>query len=155
MKRRQASLFLPASNQIESARLRYNPIQARLIPAHVTLCREDEVSDWDAFRAGLESLVPFEITLTFGVPVREHNFVYLPVREGLEDYQEFRRKILSEDARDQTPHVTLIHPRNGTCTDEIFADIVATIDTPLQCTFCEVMLIEQEDDEVWRVISRC
>ena len=53
MKRRQASLFLSDQFQIESLRLRYNPIQARLIPAHVTLCREDEVTDWDLVRARL------------------------------------------------------------------------------------------------------
>jgi hypothetical protein len=153
MKRRQASLFLSDQFQIESLRLRYNPIQAGLIPAHVTLCREDEVTDWDAVRARLESLCPFEITLTFGAPVREHDFVFLPVREGFDAYQVFRRKLLL-DARNQTPHVTLIHPRNGTCTDQIFADISATIISPFQYTFREVMLIEQEDGGVWSVITR-
>ncbi len=154
MKRRQASLFLPYQREIEALRLRHNPVQARLIPAHVTLCREDEVTDWDAFRVRLESLSPFEITLTFGAPVREHDYVYLPIREGLADYQHFRRTILLKDARKQTPHVTLIHPRNGTCNDRIFADISATIISPFQFTFREVTLIEQENGGVWHVISR-
>lgn len=152
--RRQASLYLADQYQLESVRLQYNPMQARLIPAHVTLCREDEVTDWDAFRARLESLLPFEITLTFGAPIREDNFVFLPVREGFDDYQAFRRKILPKDARKQTPHLTLIHPRNGTCTDQIFADISATIYSPFQYTFREVMLIEQEDGGIWNVIAR-
>jgi hypothetical protein len=56
MKRRQASMFLTDQFQIEALRSRHNPVQARLIPAHVTLCREDEVTDWDAFRTVLESL---------------------------------------------------------------------------------------------------
>jgi 2'-5' RNA ligase len=153
MNRRQASLFLPDQFQIESVRFRHNPAQARLIPAHVTLCREDEVADWDAFRARLASLCPFEITLGFGVPVRENDFVYLPVCEGQDSFQEFRCAILAKDARKQTPHVTIIHPRNGSCTDQIFADISATISS-FQYTFREVMLIEQEDDGVWSLITR-
>ncbi len=152
MKRRQASLFLDDQFQIESLRLRYNPVQARLIPAHVTLCREDEVADWDAVRARLESLSPFEIQLRFGEPVREDNFVFLPVIEGCDQFHEFRCAILGNDARRHVPHVTIIHPRNGTCTDPIFADISATISS-FQYTFRKVMLIEQEGDGVWKTIA--
>lgn len=153
MKRRQASLYLHDQFQVESLRFRHNPTQARLIPAHVTLCREEEVTDWDALRARLESLCPFEITLEFGVPVRDHDFVFLPIREGLDDFHEFRCAILMKEARKQTPHVTIIHPRNGTCTYQVFADISATI-SPFQYTFREVTLIEQENGGVWNVISR-
>ncbi len=153
MNRRQASLYLSDQFQIEALRNRHNQMQARLIPAHVTLCREDEVIDWDAFRIRLESLCPFEITLEFGAPVRDHNFVFLPVRSGLDDFHDFRCAILMRDARKQTPHVTLVHPRNGSCTDQVFADISATL-SPFQYTFREVMLIEQEDGGVWSVISR-
>ncbi|XZE43280.1 hypothetical protein SH467x_002835 [Pirellulaceae bacterium SH467] len=153
MRRRQASLFLPDLFQIEAIRFRYNPIQARLIPAHVTLCREDEVTDWDAFQARLESLVPMAITLTFGAPVRENNFVFLPVLDGLSNYHDFRRAILPNEARNLIPHVTLIHPRNGICTDPIFADVSATIISPIQYTFREVRIIEQEAGGVWRVIA--
>ncbi len=152
MKRRQASLFLHDQFQIESLRLRYNPVQARLIPAHVTLCREDEVTDWDEVRTRLESLSPFEIQLQFGEPVREDNFVFLPVIEGCDRFHEFRCAILGDDARRHVPHVTMIHPRNGTCTDQIFADISATV-SPFQYTFTEVMLIEQEGDGVWKSIT--
>lgn len=154
MRRRQASIYLPDQFQIEALRFRHNPMQARLIPAHVTLCCEDEVTDWDLFQARLESLSPFEITLTFGIPVREDNFVFLPVQEGFDDYQDFRQAILLREARKLTPHCTLIHPRNGTCTDQTFADISATIISPFQYTFREVMLIEQENGGVWNVISR-
>ena len=153
MNRRQASLFLPDQFRIESLRLRYNPVQARLIPTHVTLCREDEVADWDALRARLESLCPFEIVLRFDEPVRENNFVFLPVVEGSDQFHEFRCAILGNDARRHVPHVTIIHPRNGTCTDQIFADITATVSS-FQHTFREVMLIEQEGDGVWKTITR-
>ena len=154
MKRRQASLYLSGQSQIETVRLRYNPLQAQLIPAHVTLCREDEVTDWITFEARLKKLSPFQVTLTFGVPVREDNFVFLPVQEGRNNFHDFRSAILSKEARTQTPHVTLIHPRNGTCTDQIFAEIVATVNAPFQYSFREVMLIEQENGGVWKSISK-
>lgn len=153
MNRRQASLFLPDLFQIESLRRRYNPVQARLIPAHVTLCREDEVADWDAVRTRLESLCPFEIALGFGAPIRENNFVFLPVLEGSDRFHEFRCEILTNDSRRHVPHVTIIHPRNGTCTDEVFADITANV-ASFQCTFREVVLIEQKGDGIWKTIVR-
>lgn len=153
MNRRQASLFLADQFQLESLRLRYNPVQARLIPAHVTFCREDEVADWDALRASLESLCPFEIVLRFGEPVREDNFVFLPVIEGHDQFHEFRCAILGNDARRHVPHVTMIHPRNGTCTDQIFTDITDTVSS-FQYTFREVVLIEQEGHGVWKTITR-
>lgn len=152
--RRQASLYLSGLFQIEALRRRFNPIQARLIPAHVTLCREDEVADWAAFQANLEALQPFELTLTFGSPVRDQDFVFLPVCSGLDDFQAFRRKLLPREPRNHTPHVTLIHPRNGSCTDEIFGELTASLRSPFQYTFREVMLIEQTDGGVWRVIAR-
>lgn len=154
MKRRQASLYLTGQSDIESLRSRYNPMQARLIPPHVTLCREDEVTDWGDFQNRLESLRPFAITITFGIPVREDNFVYLPVLEGLEEFQSFRQAILSSEARIHIPHLTLIHPRNGICTEQIFAEISKTITEPLPYTFCEVRIIEQEEGGIWNVISR-
>ena len=152
MRRRQASLYLPDQFQIEPFRFRYNPAQAQLIPSHVTLCREDEVSDWDAFRAKLETLSPFEITLGFGSPLRDNDFFYLPITEGAEDFHDFRCNLLSKDARKQMPHITIIHPRNGKCTDQIFSDISTTI-LPFQYTFREVMLIEQEGEGRWNTIA--
>ncbi|MDX1930756.1 MAG: hypothetical protein SFV81_29805, partial [Pirellulaceae bacterium] len=137
MNRRQASLFLRDQFQIESLRHRYNPIQARLIPAHVTLCREDEVEDWDAFRTRLEALCPFEIVLGFGAPVRENNFVFLPVLEGVDEFHDFRCAVLTKDARKHVPHVTIVHPRNGICTDQIFAEIATSVSS-FKYTFREV-----------------
>ena len=153
MNRRQASLYLPNSLHVESLRRRHNPVQARLIPAHVTLCREDEVDDWDAFRETLTSLCPFELTLEFGVPVREHNFVFLPVCKGLDAFHAFRRALLKAEPRQHIPHVTIIHPRNGTCTDSIFEEIALNI-ASFPCIFREVMLIEQEGDGVWKQVAR-
>lgn len=46
--RRQVSLYLPepARSIVGAARARADPIQHELIPAHVTLCRDDEATDW-------------------------------------------------------------------------------------------------------------
>ena len=48
--RRQATLFLRHRESVESIRRQFNPAQAELISAHVTLCREDEVEDADERR---------------------------------------------------------------------------------------------------------
>ena len=41
--RRQATLYLPSevAQNVEEIRHKWNPAQARLIRAHVTLCREE------------------------------------------------------------------------------------------------------------------
>lgn len=149
--RRQASLYLENAPQIESVRQRFNPIQAALIPAHVTLCREDEVTDWTRFREQLESIVDLELSLGFGAPIREDNLVYLPVNSGTEDFHELRKQLLESEPRAHSPHITLIHPRNGTCTDEIFQEIQSQVD-PFKHTFQSVQLIEQLDgySGIWR-----
>ena len=153
MKRRQASLYLTSVPQIESLRQRYNPEQAMLIPPHVTLCREDEVVDWGLFRERLATHGRLELTLKFGVPRREEDFVFLPITAGTEAFHQLRRTLLRNEPRHSTPHLTIIHPRNGRCTDEIFADILSCL-SPFQYTFREVSLIEQVDGGVWNLLDR-
>jgi len=48
---RQATLFVPPpfDISIEAVRAHNNPLQFGLIRAHLTLCREDKVADWDIF----------------------------------------------------------------------------------------------------------
>jgi hypothetical protein len=151
--RRQASLYLTDVRHIELLRMRFNPAQARLIPAHVTLCREDEVADWDSFRARLESLRPFELRLTFGKPCRDGNFVYLPVEQGVQEFHNLRCALLTPEPRQHTPHLTIIHPRNGVCTDQDFAEISQAIPSFQHC-FQEVMLIWQEGGSVWELLAK-
>jgi 2'-5' RNA ligase len=152
MKRRQASLYLTSVPHIEAVRRSHNPEQARLIPPHVTLCREDEVLDWEVFRERLKAQGPVELTLEFGVPVREKDFVFLPVTSGVEKFHQLRRALLLDEPRNSTPHLTIIHPRNGTCTNEIFADILSRVSL-FQYTFREVYVIEQVDGGVWSPIG--
>ncbi len=47
------------------------------------------------------------------------------------------------------PHVTIIHPRNGVCTDNAFAEIQRML-PPFQWTFSEISLIEQINGGPWK-----
>ncbi len=152
--RRQATLYLPLpdSTAIESLRSRFNPVQFELIRAHVTLCREDEVSDWDKFASRLSDLRTIEVTLSFGLPVRDDNLVYLPATGSTESYDALRSLLLSTRnslPRKHIPHITIVHPRNGSCSDFVFGEIASQL-KPFTATFRSVTLIEQVDDEPWQ-----
>ncbi len=150
--RRQASLYLYGFPEIVALRREFNPVQAQLIPAHVTLCREDEVDDWEAIALRIVTLRPVAVTLHFGGPVREGNLVLLPTVGSTESFDQLRCDLLSVQStapRKHAPHITLIHPRNGVCTDAIFEEIAARIE-PFTATFREISLIEQCDGGVWK-----
>lgn len=155
--RRQATLlFHNAPAALTHCRCRYNPIQADLIPPHVTLCREDEVVDWLAFEQRVASMGHVKLEMKFGRPIRNGNSVLLPAVEGMEAYDSLRRAVLSDGASEPRPmnaHITVIHPRNGICTDENFAEI-ADVLQPFQWTFNEIALIEQRDGGPWTTLSR-
>jgi hypothetical protein len=151
--RRQATLYLPevTGTTIESIRSQYNPVQFELIRAHVTLCREDEVPDWGRLASRLSDLGAIDVALEFGKPIREGNLVYLPARGSTETFDTLRNALLSTDgqlARKHKPHITLIHPRNGCCTDLMFDDISLRCE-PSSVVFRSVTLIEQVDGGHW------
>ena len=151
--RRQATLYLPLPHAADIERLRslYNPAQHALIRAHVTLCREDEVHDWDELGNRLAGLGPIAVSLTFGTPVRDGDLVYLPATGSTASFDQLRASLLGPAAsvRRQQPHITLIHPRNGTCSGAIFAAIAAQ-STAFDVTFRTVTLIAQVDGGPWR-----
>src|SRR5690606_7169027 len=68
--RRQLTLFLPPDKRevIESIRQKIDPLQHAMIPAHVTLCRDDELIPWQALGERLASLGQLSLTMRFGVP---------------------------------------------------------------------------------------
>ncbi|MFO0940531.1 MAG: 2'-5' RNA ligase family protein [Pirellulales bacterium] len=146
--RKQASLYLTNVPQVEAMRWKFNPQQAQLIPAHVTLCREDEVDDWQLLHERIEAIKDFELTLSFGEPKRDENFVYLPIVDGDDRFHDLRRVLLDKEPRRATPHVTIIHPRNGICDDQAFHEIRREI-TPFQFTFREIFRIQQFAGEGW------
>jgi hypothetical protein len=151
--RRQATLYLPPPHAaaIDRLRLAYNPVQHGLIRAHVTLCREDEVGDWDEVTRRLRTSAPIAVTLAFGAPVRDGNLVYLPGVGSTASFDQLRTTLLSRPGavvRKHEPHITLIHPRNGACSEGVFAAIVDSC-VPFTATFREVTLITQINGGVW------
>lgn len=58
-RRRQLTLFVDEKQSvtIESIRQKFNPQQYRLIKAHVTLCREDEIESIDTVLYNLTNQV--------------------------------------------------------------------------------------------------
>jgi hypothetical protein len=149
--RRQASMYLYNMHGIEELRCRFNPAQSRLIPAHVTLCREDEVNDWSALQKRIDETLPIHLTLGFGSPVRDGNLVLLPAISGIEQFDDLRHRLHIgglNGPRRHDPHITIIHPRNGKCTDAVFREISERIQ-PFTKTFHRISLIKQSDGGPW------
>ncbi|MBX7054122.1 MAG: 2'-5' RNA ligase family protein [Pyrinomonadaceae bacterium] len=151
--RRQATLFLRGRRPIEDFRDRFNPEQSRLIDAHVTLCREDEVDDWPRLSKRLRGRPPGGIDLEFGEPVRQRDLLYLPCLGSTAAFDEVRAYLLGRSVRKHEPHITLIHPRNGKCTDEIL-EMARSLIKPFSHTFVEISLIEQTAGGIWRSLER-
>lgn len=156
--RRQLTLFLQDNFEtIEKIRLKFNPKQFELIKAHVTLCREDEIENLDKILNNLSSLNGQEITIRFENPTRFDNGkgVFLKAHSDLKEFENLRKKILQniiEKPREQIPHITLMHPRNSTCNDEIFDQINQEI-FPSTITFTKISLIEKRNDDEWKVLK--
>lgn len=157
--RRQLTLFVNPTDaqEIEAVRKRFNPSQQELIACHVTLCREDEIDNIEATLANLQKLNSIEISINFGRLIRFDNGkgVMLPAYGDNESFHQLRSKILTgvvETIRRPEPHITLIHPRNSSCTDEIFEEI-QNLHFPSKIVFTRISLIEQIDGGKWSVLQ--
>ena len=155
-KRTQLTLFVPEASAIEAIRRQYNPVQHSLIAAHVTLCREDELTDMVKVLHNLEQLSFPSIMIRFGKPERfdEGKGVLLPAQEENTSFQELRKAVLKgviEQPRNHQPHITLMHPRNSICTDEFFLEI-SKRELPDSIQFNKISLIEQVDGGIWKLI---
>ena len=154
----QLSMFVPdaEANELESVRHVLDPIQRGLIPAHVTLCREDEIASLNseelAFR--IASAHEESVTLCFGRPQAFHEHgVLLPCIGGEDAFRSLREHVLaSRTVRDQAPHITLAHPRNpksiGNCLAN--ANVLPEI---ISVTFTSIWFIEQTGKTPWRVLK--
>lgn len=149
--RRQATLFLRDHETVRSVRLEFNPIQAALIEPHVTLIREDEVADWPALARRVATGVQEKVRISFGPPRREGNLVLLESVDQ-SDFDDLRARLL-DGPRPHGAHVTLVHPRNGSCSDADFAAIGARLG-PFEWTFDEIAFIEQKAGGPWRILER-
>ncbi|HAK11694.1 MAG TPA: hypothetical protein DCO78_06680 [Chitinophagaceae bacterium] len=158
--RRQLTLFVNPTDaqEIEAVRKRFNPIQQELIACHVTLCREDELENLDAIIANLKKLEVPAISISFGRVIRFDNGkgVMLPDLGDNESFHQLRTKILTgvvETIRRPEPHITLMHPRNSSCTDAIFS-IIQAVSFPTRLIFHEISLIVQINGGQWRIVEK-
>ena len=157
--RKQLTLFINQnqSTEIEKIRQTFNPIQYALIKSHLTLCREDELQNIEKVLQIIRQLNQNEITIDFGEVVRFSygNGVLIPPIDNKKAFNSLRESILQgviDIPRLQEPHITLMHPRNATCTDAIFEDIQKR-HLPNKITFTKISLIEQEIGQKWRVLE--
>jgi uncharacterized FAD-dependent dehydrogenase len=158
--RLQLTLFVPPdqATAIEAIRQAVNPAQYALIKSHVTLCREDELEPLDIILRNLQQLKHPPITIGFGPAIRfsEGKGVLLPAIDGREKFMQLRRLVLqgvTDIPRVHEAHLTLLHPRNATCTDAIFAQ-VQQAPLPMQIPFDTISLIEQVDGGPWNLLEQ-
>lgn len=157
--RRQLTLFVKQEDaaNIERIRKEFNPQQSELIKSHVTLCREDEIENIENVIANLSRLTQTQIIIDFDEAIRFDNGkgLLLPAKTDNCTFQTLRKQILSgvvDNPGIQKPHITLMHPRNSTCTDEIFEQI-RNIFFPSKLVFETISLIEQTNDKPWRILK--
>jgi 2'-5' RNA ligase len=156
--RRQLSLYVPGNvaTELEAVRRILDPIQSRLIPAHVTLCREDELGKISGSevqdRLANPQLRP--ITLRFGRPeVFFGHGVLLSCIAGEEEFRGLREQLLgSRDLRDQRPHITLAHPRNPKSPGNCLSN-TSRLPEVTSITFSTLCLIEQKGSEPWKLLQ--
>lgn len=158
-KRIQLTLFIPEkdSGEIDRIREAFNPEQYKLIQSHVTLCREDELGNLEKVMLNLERLNFDPVVIHFGPPIRfsDGKGVLIPATGANESFHRLREKVLDgivEKPRLHEPHITLMHPRNARCTDEIFEQIKKR-SCPAEITFRKITLIEQVLGREWMVLN--
>jgi len=158
-KRIQLTLFVDGnkSEVIEKIRRQFNPEQYELIKSHVTLCREDELEPIEKVMQNLEELNYPYVTIDLGPVVRfsEGKGVLMAPAGNNGQFHQLRELILKgvmKNPRRQDPHITLMHPRNSTCSDRIFQQI-EKINLPGKIEFRKISLIEQEERKKWKILK--
>ena len=158
-KRIQLTLFVDEheSMVIEEIREKFNPQQYHLIKSHVTLCRENELQNILRVLSNIKALKHNYITIDFGNIIRFCNEkgVLLPALSENEPFHQLRNDILEGSVEFPTkhqPHITLMHPRNSTCSDELFGQI-EQFEIPNKFTFKKISLIEQEEGMKWHILK--
>ena len=157
--RRQLTLFVSKDDAatIEAIRRKYNLKQRELIDCHVTLCREDEIENIDGVLHNLANLTKRSLLIYFGRVTRfnDGKGVLIPATNENEAFHELRKQVLkgvNDNPKRHEPHITLMHPRNSTCTDKIFEEI-EQVNLPSQLIFKSISLIEQVDGGQWKTLK--
>ena len=158
-KRTQLTLFTDEqeAEAIENIRSKFNPAQYALIKSHVTLCREDELGSVETIMQTLARLNHPFISIDFAPAARfaDGKGVLIPSLGDNLPFHQLRTEVLQDinsHSRKYEPHITLIHPRNGTCTDAIFEQI-KMISLPVKLVFKKIALIEQEAENKWNILQ--
>ena len=158
--RKQLTLFISEHNEtIEQVRAQFNPIQHKLIAAHVTLCREDELEPIEKVIENIKSINKLEpLRLEFGPPERFENGkgVFIPAKKSNTAFFELRETILkglNDHPREYLPHLTLMHPRNSTCTDNTW-EYIQRLELPTEVLFDKISLIEQRNGGSWVTLKQ-
>lgn len=158
--RRQVTLFVPdaAAGVLEPIRQCLDPIQHGLIPAHVTLCRDDEIAvlPLAEFEVRLAQIALPPLTLQFGPPeMFAGHGILRPCIAGMADFQRLRVALLGPEATGMHhAHITLAHPRNPRAPENVTPGLDLALG-PLTITFTMASLIEQQDGLPWQVRSAC
>lgn len=157
--RRQLSLFIDPKDAetIEQVRREFNPKQFEIIKAHVTLCREDEIQDLEKVKSNLLLLTQAAFNIKFEKISRfdQGKGLFIPAITNNEEFDKLRRQVLTgliDNPRKHTPHITLMHSRNSTCTDLIF-ETICNLKFPNKLDFNKISLIEQAFDGKWRLLQ--
>lgn len=154
--RRQLSLYVPEPQRaaIDALRAALDPVQHALIPAHVTLCREDEIADIDADALAERLAGAAPITLRFGAPERfAGHGILMPCVAGEAEFHALRQQVLGRsDVRRASPHLTLAHPRNPRAPGNDLANAMA-LHGGITLRFEQAHLIEQIDGGAWRNLA--
>ncbi len=158
--RRQLTLFLDYkySFEIEKIRKQFNPIQYSLIKSHVTLCRDEELDEIVSVLKNLQDLNYLPIELAFGNVTRFSNGdgVMLASFGDVSAFEGLRKAILKNiisEPKELHPHITLMHPRNSKCNDEIFRIIKRHL-FPETIYFNEISLVEQVKGGKWNIVDK-
>lgn len=156
--RKQLTLFIEEpSGSIEKIRTEFNPEQSALISTHVTLCREDEIEHLADVIKRIKSIqLPNPVRVEFQEVKRFSNGkgVLIPAADLNIEFIELRKSVLGQEElkKEQLPHITLMHPRNSTCTNEIFKQITERT-FPTKLEFSKISLIEQKNGGKWKVLQ--
>lgn len=155
--RRQLTLFVAAADSaaLEALRRRLDPVQHGLIAAHVTLCRDAELDDWDGLARRLATLDQAPLTLRFGAPrpFHEHG-ILVDCIAGAGQFQALRLALLGGGpVAELAPHMTLAHPRNRRAPGNALAAAAAALPQPLALRFDRCSLIEQHGHAPWQRIA--
>ena len=153
-RRRQLTLFLPEPEKsfIDAVRSSCDPIQFQLISAHVTLCRESEVTDWSQVWKRVVGVAGAAIEFKLGRPeLLEDGCILIPLLGETVQYDNLRKQILGHTPTPMRPHITLLHPRNSLGKVETLEQICRER-LPDSTVLDEVAMIEQSGGEPWTTL---